>query len=678
VDFPFPAGTGTHPYKLRAADLDGDGKLDLMACEVYGSNVTILHNIATPGSITTNSFEPAFDLPTGNDCRFAIAADLDGDGRVDIVALNVGDNTISILKNIGTLGTLTANSFALQVILTAPSVPYEAVIADLDGDGKPDLAVVEQGTGMVSIYQNLTTPGTITTNSFASRIDLPVPADPETLVAVDLDADGKIDLVAGSPHSTSISVYRNVSAGGLLTTNSFAPRVDFATGDWTHELAIADFNGDGKPDVTVVGELPSLMSVFQNVSTPGAFNVSSLASRVDFGTGWNAQGVAAGDLDGDGRPDIVFCNVYDNTVTIYQNQMPFGVSPVITTQPASQTVKAGQSAAFSVVASGTAPLSYQWFKAGVPLTDSDNVSGSTSDTLTLNNLMGGDAGNYSVIVSNASGSTVSSVATLAVNDPVIGTQPASQAAVQGGSAALSVVTVGTSPLAYQWSFNGSAIAGATNATLTLTNLHLNQAGTYQVAVSNLYGKVTSSNATLSVIPQNILTYVYTGKEKITTAGHEYAYNYTGMLYFDLSSTNGVFIGWANMGGVRQYWVSPFTNYLLTSVQGSKGQVYTLLGKAGEEVDAQGRPGIWSYFHKGLNTMLYLDWNHRISFPATFDCAITKVYPDATTGSMVLREATSTYKFAQQVTLLSNVAGATMWDLVNANEKTLAKQGYQKQ
>ena len=110
-------------------------------------------------------------------------------------------------------------------------------------------------------------------------------------------------------------------------------------------------------DLAVVTELDSLLSNFRNVSTPGSFTNSSFAGRVDFSTGYNAWGVAIGDLDGDGRPDIVFCNTYDNTISIYQNEVPFGGAPTITTQPVNQTVYVGITAGFGVTASGTPPLS---------------------------------------------------------------------------------------------------------------------------------------------------------------------------------------------------------------------------------------------------------------------------------------------------------------------------------
>jgi hypothetical protein len=206
----------------------------------------------------------------------------------------------------------------------------------------------------------------------------------------------------------TVSVLRNTSTVGSLTTNSFAPRIDFSLGGRGHTPAIADLDGDGKPDVAVVTELDSLLSIFRNVSTSGSFTNSSLASRVDFSTGYNAWGVAIGDLDGDGRPDIVFCNTYDNTISIYRNIVPFGAAPVITSQPTNETVAVGGTASFTVVAGGTLPLSYEWNFNGT------NISGATNSTLTLTNVQSTQAGNYTVLVTNRLGSILSSNAVLTV------------------------------------------------------------------------------------------------------------------------------------------------------------------------------------------------------------------------------------------------------------------------
>ena len=522
VDLPFPTnGTGGNPYRLRAVDLDGDGKLDLIACEVSGNRVSVFHNIATPGTLTTNSFEPGFALIAGNDCRFAAAADLDGDGRVDIVALNYGDKTISLFKNIGTAGSLSAGSFAPPVVLAAPGGPYEAVIADLDGDGKLDLAVANSDSGTVSIFQNVATPGVINTNTFAASFDLPCGNATATITAADLDGDGKLDLIAGSVQSETISVFQNVSAGGLLTTNSFAPRVDFGTGYWTHTVAIADFNGDGKPDIGVVGELPSVMSIFQNISTPGSFTAASLAPRVDFGTGWNAWGIAAGDLDGDGRPDIVFCNDYDSTIQIYQNVAPFGtgpVAPAIINQPTNFKVTVNGTAVFNIAANGTAPLNYQWTFNGT------NLVGATNATLILTNVQSAQAGNYFVTVTNLYGAAVSSNALLTVVipqvPPVILAQTPSQVVLLGNPATFSVAAGGSSPLSYFWLRNGVIIPGATNFSYVLNNSQLSDSGSkFSCLVTNAYGSTGSTNVSLKVIDSTVANDLCSGAILITNASY---------------------------------------------------------------------------------------------------------------------------------------------------------------
>ena len=170
--------------------------------------------------------------------------------------------------------------------------------------------------------------------------------------------------------------------------------------------------------------------------------------------------------------------------------------PAIATQPQSQTVTVGGSANFNVTASGTAPLNYQWRFNGTAM------SGATSTALSLANVQTSQGGNYSVVVTNAVGSLTSAVAVLTVTTggtaPTITTQPSSQTVVAGGNATFSVAASGTAPLKYQWTFGGSKLSGATNASLTLSGAQSGNAGTYAVVVTNNYGSITSSGATLTV------------------------------------------------------------------------------------------------------------------------------------------------------------------------------------
>jgi hypothetical protein len=172
-------------------------------------------------------------------------------------------------------------------------------------------------------------------------------------------------------------------------------------------------------------------------------------------------------------------------------------APVISAQPTSFTALEGASASFSVSATGTATLSYQWRKAGAA------ISGATSAAYTLPAVTGADAGNYDVVVSNSAGSVISSVATLTVSSPpgatapAITTQPAAQTATVGASASFSVVASGGS-LAYQWFKNGSAIGNATSSTYSIASVSSADAGSYNVTVSNSAGSATSSAAVLTV------------------------------------------------------------------------------------------------------------------------------------------------------------------------------------
>ncbi|MGP8055077.1 MAG: FG-GAP-like repeat-containing protein, partial [Limisphaerales bacterium] len=405
VDLPSFGGT---PAGLAVADVDGDGKLDLVVSDNINNVIWVYRNTSTPGTLATNSFAAPVGFSVGADPRAVRVMDLDGDGRPDIACVNNADNTISILRNIGVAGSLTTNSFAPQLVLATGSNPHDLVIVDLDRDGKPDLAQINYAPSFLSVFRNISVPGVIDTNSFAPRVDFSASGEGNSIVAGDVDGDGKVDLIVGWAGGSAVAVYRNLANPGSLDANSFAAEVDFPAPGWVRSLGMGDLNGDGKPDIGLTCEVDSFMSIFQNVSTLGSFTNTSLGARVDFGAGWNPQGMAIGDLDGDGRPDIVFGNQYDSTISIYQNVMPFGGAPVITLQPTNQTVAVGGAASFSVTASGTLPLSYQWNFNGT------NIAEATSTTLSLTNVQAGQAGIYAVLVANQYGSVLSSNAALAI------------------------------------------------------------------------------------------------------------------------------------------------------------------------------------------------------------------------------------------------------------------------
>ena len=173
------------------------------------------------------------------------------------------------------------------------------------------------------------------------------------------------------------------------------------------------------------------------------------------------------------------------------------LDPYISTQPVSLTNNALTTATFTVTAVGQLPLTYSWLKNGTSLTDTVNISGSHTNTLTLNSVLGGDAGGYSVAVSDAFGSSTSLVASLTVVDPILTSQPVSQAANAGQSVTFSVGAIG-SPLSFQWRQGGEPLSGATNTSLTLTNLQAANAGYYDVVISNAFGVLTSAVVTLTV------------------------------------------------------------------------------------------------------------------------------------------------------------------------------------
>jgi pectate lyase len=164
--------------------------------------------------------------------------------------------------------------------------------------------------------------------------------------------------------------------------------------------------------------------------------------------------------------------------------------PSINTQPADQNVFVNQNASFSVAASGSSPLAYQWFY------NSDTaLTGATNSSLLLTNVSTDDAGDYQVVITNAYGAVTSSPATLSVivpEPPSITSQPSSQTVSVGQNVTLALAADGTQPLSYQWFSSATGLLGSrTNASLTFTNIQVSDTADYSVLVTNIAGSVTS-------------------------------------------------------------------------------------------------------------------------------------------------------------------------------------------
>ena len=302
------------PRFVAVADLNGDGKPDLIVANLNSNTVSVLLNTTAPGA-STPSFAAQRAFPTGAYPRSVAVADVNGDGKPDLIVANQGSNTVSVLLNTTAPGAIIP-SFAAQLTFATGSYPESVTAADVNGDGKPDLSVANYGSNTVSVLLNTTAPGA-TTPSFAAQTTFATGSAPHFLAAADINGDGKPDLIVANDGSYSVSVLLNTTALGA-TTPSFAAQQTFATGSHPTSVSATDVNGDGKPDLIVANFSSNSLSVLLNTTAPGAAT-PSFAAQQTFATGSGPGRVTAADVNGDGKPDLIVVNLNSNTVSVLLN-----------------------------------------------------------------------------------------------------------------------------------------------------------------------------------------------------------------------------------------------------------------------------------------------------------------------------------------------------------------------
>jgi len=170
-------------------------------------------------------------------------------------------------------------------------------------------------------------------------------------------------------------------------------------------------------------------------------------------------------------------------------------SPWILSQPKNQTVYSGTSVSFTVLAIGRTNLNYQWQFNGT------NINGATNAVLALNTVQSAHSGNYSVLISNPAGSTLSSSGRLSVVNaaPLVVALPTSTVVASRSNTLITVTAAGSLPMSFQWQFGGTNMLKATNSVLSITNAQWTNEGNYTVVITNAYGSVTSPPSFLDVV-----------------------------------------------------------------------------------------------------------------------------------------------------------------------------------
>ena len=333
---------GSNPYTLAMADFNGDGVPDIVTSNRGDNTVSVLLGNGD------GTFGPEATFPTGKTPRTVAVGDFNGDGQVDIVTANLGDDTASVLLGRGD-GTF---SFGAQKAAPAPPLaPFQVVVADVNGDGIPDIITANRPDNSVSVllgnpdgsFQTKETyatdrspfsvavadlngdgiPDIVTANydgadvsvllgngdgTFQPYYDLPAGSDPYDVKVADLSGDGIADIVVTNKNDNTVGVFLGEGKG------AFEPMKTYPVASGPYEVVVDDLTGNGIPDLVISHFSATVVDVLLG-NGDGTFQ-----SAREFPVGSRPYGLAVADLNGDGKPDIVTSDYRDDEVSVLLNQ----------------------------------------------------------------------------------------------------------------------------------------------------------------------------------------------------------------------------------------------------------------------------------------------------------------------------------------------------------------------
>ncbi|MEM0517809.1 T9SS type A sorting domain-containing protein [Aequorivita flava] len=269
---------------IFSADLDGDGKKDILSANKFGDNLTWYKNMDGHGNFGPQSI-------IGNFARAnsIFAADLDNDGDFDVIATSSFLNQIVWYENVDGQG----NFGPKQIISSTAQGAFSAIAADLDGDGDLDLVSASGLDSTIAWYENLDGQGNFGPKKIISSSN----DNCRVIVAVDIDNDGDLDIVANGTNGITLSWFENLDGQGNFGTKTAIS----STAIYPNGLACIDLDGDGDFDILIVSPASNSISWFENLNGMGQFGAEIIIAA-DLSNAWS---IYSTDIDNDGDNDIL-------------------------------------------------------------------------------------------------------------------------------------------------------------------------------------------------------------------------------------------------------------------------------------------------------------------------------------------------------------------------------------
>jgi hypothetical protein len=458
---------GSGPRSVVAADVNGDGKLDLISGNYNANTLSVLTNDGSGG------FAVAASISVGSHPTSVAAADINGDGRVDLIATINNANSLTVLTNNGSGG------FAASSSLGVGARPSQVVAADMNGDGKMDLVCANHDSNNLTVLTNSGSGGFVVATSPS------VGTGPYSVAVADVNGDGKLDLISANYTSGNLTVLTNNGNGGfgLYATPAVVGNARF--------VVAADLNGDGKVDLVAANDL-SMMYVLTVLTNNGS---SGFGVSAQLPTGAAPYCIAAADVNGDGKVDLICANLGDSTLTLFTNDGSGGFTPAA-------LLAVGNSPYFVVAGDVNGD-------GKVDLVSANSSANTLSVLFNSPSMSGTFAGTFSGSGSGLTGLNAAALSTGTVADARLSTNVALLNASQSfsGTNTFAGPIIATNTLS-QFAGSGSGLSNLNAAALASGTLPSGRlSGTYSQVLNfdNAANSFSGSGASLSALSANNLT-----------------------------------------------------------------------------------------------------------------------------------------------------------------------------